>query len=94
MAAGLVGAFCKIAADMLPLRRIIVAELRRLGADTVRLDENGGRRHPRIVATFAGRELETVVPRGNVPDRCHIKRNYIAQTRKSVRAFLQRGRSA
>jgi hypothetical protein len=78
----------------LSLRRIVADELRRLGATAVRLDENNGRRHPRIVATFAGRELEMSAPRGNVPDRCHIKQNYVAATRRRVRAFLQRRRSA
>jgi hypothetical protein len=75
----------------LSLRRIVVAELRRLGADAVRITENSGRRHPRVIAQFGDRELETVVPRGNVPDRCHIRRNYEAQARRSVKRFLATG---
>jgi hypothetical protein len=78
----------------LSLRRIVAAELRRLGADAVYVTENGGRKHPRVIARFGDRELETVVPRGHVPDRCHIRSNYNAQTRRSVRAFLQQRRGA
>jgi hypothetical protein len=68
----------------LSLRRIVVAELRRLGADTVYVTENGGRKHPRVVAQFNGRTLETV----DVPDRCHVRNNYISATRRQVRKFL------
>ncbi len=76
----------------LSLRHVISAELRRLGADAVHISENGGRKHPRIVARFGDRELEMPAPRGNIPDRYHIKRNYMSATRRRVRAFLQQRR--
>jgi hypothetical protein len=75
----------------LSLREIVVAELRRLGADVVRINENGGRRHPKIYATFNGRELQLPAPRGNRRDRGHLLRNYEAQVRRQVRQFLAAG---
>ncbi len=43
---------------MLPLCRIIAAELRRLGADTVHVTENGGRKHPKIHRAHLKRNYE------------------------------------
>jgi hypothetical protein len=48
----------------LSLRRIISAELLRLGASSVRITEYGGARHARVIATFNGRTLEMSAPRG------------------------------
>ena len=74
----------------LSLRTVIAAELRRLGADAVYVTENGGRKHPKICATINGRVLTFTTPRGNVPDKGHLRANYIAQTRRLVRALQQR----
>ncbi len=50
---------------------------------------NGGRKHPKIRATFEGnRAFIMVIPRGTVKDRAHIRQNYISKTRRAVRELL------
>jgi hypothetical protein len=75
----------------LSLRRIVVEELRRLGATSVRINERGGHRHPKVIARFGDRELEMSAPRGDRKDRAHLRRNYEAETRRRVRKFLAAG---
>jgi hypothetical protein len=79
---------------MLPLRRIMETEIRRLGATAVRFDDGGGSRCARMIAIFGdGDELVLTVPRGPHRDRGHARQNQIARCRREVRA-LQRRRSA
>jgi hypothetical protein len=79
---------------MLPLRRIMETEVRRLGAQSLRFDDGGGSRCARMIASFwDGGELVLTVPRGAHRDRGHARQNQIARCRREVQA-LQRRRSA
>ncbi len=72
------------------IHQIIMRECRRLGARSVRVDGNGRAKHPKIIARFGERVLTFTAPRGNIRQtrRGHQHRNYIAGTRRRVRAFL------
>ncbi len=65
------------------IHQLIIAECRRLGARSVRVDGNGRAKHPKIIARFGERVLTFRESR-----RGHHRRNYIAGTRRRVRAFL------
>jgi hypothetical protein len=73
------------------IHQLIIAECRRLGARSVRVDGNGGAKHPKIVARFGERVLTFSAPRGNIREsrRGHHRQNYITATRRRVRAFLR-----
>jgi hypothetical protein len=73
------------------IHQLIIAECRRLGARSVRVDANGGAKHPKIVVHFGERVLTFSAPRGNVREsrRGHHRQNYITAARRRVRAFLR-----
>jgi len=68
------------------IHQLIIAECRRLGAGSVRVDGNGGAKHPKVIARFGERVLTFTAPRGNIRGWGRHHRNYIAETRRRVRA--------